>query len=129
MEAQTAGLVAAAATFGSVWFGHVAVRAIEFRATRLWMPSLGFAAAGLACLWLSLRSAGPGASIGLGIIGLVLLYDILELRRQAARVRRGRAVANPANPRHRAAFEAGTALLEDLFLVDPPPPGGTEGRP
>jgi len=36
----------------------------------------------------------------LGILGITLLWDALELVRQAQRVKIGRAPANPANPRH-----------------------------
>ena len=38
MEIQTIGLVAAAATFFGVWFGHVAVRKVEFSVEKLWIP-------------------------------------------------------------------------------------------
>lgn len=126
MRLQTLGLVAAAATFGSVWFGHVAVRFLEHRLTRLWPARLGFGLGGAALLAVSLAATGPALSAAAGIAGLVLLYDIVELSRQERRVREGRALANPANPRHRPVFEAGKALTEDLFEADPEPPAYRE---
>lgn len=128
---ETAGLAAAAATFASVWFGHVAVRFVEYRWARLCPARLGFATAGIACLGASLACSCPNGSIELGIVGLVFLYDILELSRQERRVREGRAMANRANPRHAAVFASGKALETDLFEKDPEPPvyRGKEGRP
>jgi len=116
---ETAGIAAAAATFGSVWFGHVAVRFLERRVARLWLPRAAFGLAGAACISASLACACPNGSIEFGIVGLVFLYDIVELGRQERRVREGRAKANPDNPRHRAVIESGKALGVDLFDRDP----------
>lgn len=125
---ETAGLAAAAATFGSVWFGHVAVRFLEYRSAGLWAPRLLFGAAGAACLGASLLCSCPNGSIEFGILGIVFLYDIVELGRQQRRVGEGRAKANPSNPRHRAAFESGKALTEDLFAREPGQPTYREAR-
>lgn len=94
------GLAAALAAFGGVWFGHVAVRKIEFRMADLRLPAIVFAACGAALAVLSLRSAGNPLSAACGILGVTLLWDALELRRQARRVGAGHAPANPTNPRH-----------------------------
>ena len=122
MSLETAGLAAGAATFGSVWFGHVAVRFVEYRARGLLLPRLAFGLAGLGCLGASLACSCPNGSIELGIFGLVFLYDIVELGRQERRVLEGRARANPDNPRHRPAFDSGKALTEDLFAREPEQP-------
>jgi len=105
---EFAGLAAAAATFGGIWFGHVTVRAVEYRARRLWLPASIYVAAG--CALEALALAGPalaGGGLALsgaaGILGMTFLYDAFELRRQQRRVLKGRARANPANPRHAAA--------------------------
>ena len=105
---EFAGLAAAAATFGGIWLGHVSVRAIEFRAPRLRLPAALFIAAGLALEALAVaggrRGAGSLALTGAaGILGMTLIYDAFELRRQWRRVLKGRAPSNPANPRHAAA--------------------------
>ncbi|HUX42062.1 MAG TPA: DUF4491 family protein [Rectinemataceae bacterium] len=123
---ETAGLAAAAATFGSVWFGHVAVRFLEYRSKSLMPPRLLFGAAGAACIGGSFLCSCPNGSIEFGILGIVFLYDIVELGRQQRRVREGRAKANPANPRHRGAFESGKALTEDLFAREPAQPAYRE---
>ncbi len=96
------GVVAALCTFLGVWLGHVSVRWIESRTVRLWIPSLGFAAMGLALELASLWTFGlsPLIAAGCGILGMTLLVDSHELYRQQERVCRGRAPANPTNPRH-----------------------------
>ncbi len=99
MTLNTIGLVAAAATFFSVWAGHVAVRAIEARVARLWIPIAVSAGLGLALEVAALFSPLP-VSAALGIVGITLLWDALEFRRQHGRVARGHAPANPMNPRH-----------------------------
>lgn len=128
MGVETAGLAAAAATFLSVWLGHVAVRFLEYRVARLWMARALFGAAGLACVGASLACTCANGSTELGIFGLVFLYDILELGRQEGRVREGRARANPDNPRHREVYAAGKALILDLFDREPAPPVYRETR-
>ncbi len=94
------GPLAAGVTFGSIWFGHVAVRKIEFVSRTIWLPASLFAAAGLLSGWLSLSSADFSLSIAFGILGICLLWDAFEFIRQQRRVIQGHAPANPLNPRH-----------------------------
>jgi len=94
------GVIAALATFFSVWFGHVAVRKIEFVSPTIWIPTAIFATLGLIVEFLSLSTASRPLSTGLGILGITLLFDALEFTRQQRRIRKGHAPANPNNPRH-----------------------------
>lgn len=97
---NTLGLIAAIAAFLAVWFGHAAVRKIEFISPTIWLPTLLFAAAGLALEWLSLSTFNHRLSIVPGILGITLLFDALEFTRQQRRIREGHAPANLHNPRH-----------------------------
>lgn len=119
---EFAGLAAAAATFGGVWFGHVAVRRIEFAAARLGPFMLAFLLAGLALEAAVLLSASFALSAFLGILGATFLFDAPELKRQEKRVNAGRARANPRNPRHHLALASGRAVLEDPLGGEPPVP-------
>lgn len=94
------GLTAAAATFGGVWLGHVAVRKIEYLSLTVWLPSSAALVAGLLLEAASLASDNPNFSAAAGILGMTLLWDALEFWRQQKRVRKGHAPANPRNPRH-----------------------------
>jgi len=94
------GVIAALATFFSVWFGHVAVRKIEFVSPTIWIPTTIFAALGLIVEFLSLSTASRPLSTAFGILGITLLFDALELTRQQRRIRKGHAPVNPNNPRH-----------------------------
>ena len=94
------GVIAAFATFFSVWFGHVAVRKIEFVSPTIWIPTTIFAALGLIVEFLSLSTASRPLSTAFGILGITLLFDALELTRQQRRIRKGHAPVNPNNPRH-----------------------------
>ncbi len=97
---NTAGLVAALSAFLAIWLGHVSVRKIEWAAPSLWLPAALFTGLGIALEWLSLNATSLAVSTAAGIVGVSLLWDALELVRQQARVRKGHAPANPANPRH-----------------------------
>ncbi len=110
------GTVAAVAAFASVWFGHIAVRKIEFATARLWIPAAAFCLLGLLSESVALVTPGRSASAGFGIIGITLLWDALELYRQQGRVRKGHAPANLRNSRHAAILnEAGShATTVDL---------------
>ncbi len=114
------GLSAAAAAFFGVWFGHIAVRKIEFVSPTLWLPMMFFAAIGLGLEVQSLRTASAPISAFLGIVGVTLIWDAVEFIRQQGRIRKGHAPANPANRRHvriLAACSASTTL--DLLKRDP----------
>ena len=114
------GVVAALATFLSIWFGHVAVRRIEFVSQRLWIPSALFVAFGVVVELVSLSISNNPWSIALGIFGMTLLIDALQIPLQQKRVIRGHAPANPQNPRHArilAAYPSATTL--DLLKRDP----------
>ena len=117
------GVTAALATFVGVWLGHVSVRYVEYHAAALTAPRLAYAALGLACETAALLSSSPYVSGALGIAGMTLLFDALELGRQFRRVARGHAPANPRNPRHAALLAAGRATTTD-WLARPP-----TGRP
>jgi hypothetical protein len=115
------GLVAAAATFFSVWLGHVAVRKIEFASPTIWLPTLFTVLLGLGMLAFSLFTSSLFLSTVLGILGITLLWDSIEFTRQQRRVRKGHAPANPHNPRHaRMLAEPGShATMLDLLKRDP----------
>jgi hypothetical protein len=126
MRTEWTGVVAALAAFGSVWAGHVGVRAVEFRARRLGPAMAVLAAAGLGLEVLATISGNSLFAVAEGIMGMTLLFDALELRRQFRRVREGRARANPRNPRHGPYIESGVAFVADPF--DPDRPCGGERR-
>lgn len=100
MPLNFTALAAALATFLGIWLGHVAVRRLEARAANLALPVGACIALGLALEVVSLLAVSNALSAALGIFGLTVLWDALEFHRQEARVKRGRAPANPANPRH-----------------------------
>lgn len=114
------GPAAALATFLGVWFGHMAVRQIEYRAYSLRLPILGFLLAGTLLEYLSLTTDSRILSTVLGILGITTLWDALELARQQKRVRSGHAPANPNNPRHaRILAEFPQATTIDWVNRDP----------
>lgn len=111
---------AALATFLGIWLGHVTVRRVEARAANLALPVGACIVLGLALEAASLLAASNALSAGLGIFGLTVLWDALEFRRQEARVKRGRAPANPANPRHaRILAEHPAATTVDWLKHEP----------
>lgn len=103
------GLVAAITAFFSIWFGHVAVRKIEFISPTIWIPATVFTALGLIVESISLSMVSRPWSVALGIFGMTLLFDGLEFARQQNRIKKGHAPANPNNPRH-------TIFLADLSI-------------
>ncbi|HSJ88101.1 MAG TPA: DUF4491 family protein [Anaerolineales bacterium] len=114
------GVVAALATFFSVWFGHVAVRKIESLSPTIWIPTAIFASFGLVMELLSLSSANRSLSVALGILGITLLFDALEFTRQQNRVKKGHAPANLNNPRHvKILAEHPSATTRDLLKREP----------
>ncbi len=94
------GPVAALAAFLSIWFGHVAVRRIEFSSPTIWLPAAAFAVAGLAIELFSLKTSNFLLSTAFGILGITFLFDAFEFMRQQKRIIKGHAPANPDNPRH-----------------------------
>jgi len=117
---NSTGLIAALTAFLSIWFGHVAVRKLEFISPTIWLPTTVFAALGLLVEILSLSMVHRPWSIVLGIFGITLLFDALEFTRQQRRVKKGHAPANPDNPRHaKILAEHSTATTLDLLKRDP----------
>jgi hypothetical protein len=115
------GVVAALTAFLSVWFGHIAVRKIEFVSLTIWIPSAIFVILGLTAEVFSLYTVNRPLSTVFGILGITLLFDAFELTRQQKRVKKGHAPANPNNPRH-AKFLADAnlhATTLDLLRRDP----------
>ena len=94
------GLVSAITAFLSIWFGHVAVRKIEFISPTIWLPTMAFIAFGLITEYYSLITDHLSLKTVLGILGITLLFDAYEFTRQQKRIRKGHAPANPNNPRH-----------------------------
>jgi hypothetical protein len=120
MELQWIGLVAAAATFFGVWFGHVAVRKIEFNLEKLWIPFVATLTLGLGLEIWSLVTDHRLLSAATGILGVTLFWDSFEFWRQQRRTIKGHAPANPNNPRHaRILAENPSATTLDLLNRDP----------
>jgi len=114
------GLLAALTAFFSIWFGHVAVRKIESVSPTIWLPTLIFLVLGLIVEILSLSMVNRLWSVAFGILGITLLFEALELRRQQKRVKKGHAPANPNNPRHaKILAEHSSATILDLLKRDP----------
>ncbi|NTV65897.1 MAG: DUF4491 family protein [Oscillochloris sp.] len=83
-------------TFGTIAFGHVAVRKVNYVYGTKPAPYVLFA--GLIFLFLSLQMDSNVASAALGILGMTTLWDSFELIRQEERIRRGHAPSNPKRP-------------------------------
>ncbi len=120
MSLNWMGAMAAAATFLSIWLGHVGVRKIEAAAPALWVPASLAAALGLALEAGALLTHSLFISGTLGIVGMTLLFDALEFYRQHRRVMHGHAPANPRNPRHARLLAAHpTATTVDWLKREP----------
>jgi putative Mn2+ efflux pump MntP len=114
------GVVAALATFLGVWFGHVAVRKIEFISPTIWIPTIIFTALGILTEYFVLITDHWLLNTALGILGITLLFDALEFTRQQNRIKKGHAPANPGNPRHaRILAEYPSATTIDLLKREP----------
>jgi membrane associated rhomboid family serine protease len=114
------GIVSAIAAFTGVWVGHVAVRQIEFNTRNLLIPIVIALSLGLCVEILSLLTDNIAVSAALGILGITLLWDSFEFVRQERRIRKGRAPANPNNPRHvRILQESPAATTLDWLKRDP----------
>jgi hypothetical protein len=120
MEINTLGLVAAVTAFLSIWFGHVAVRKIEFVSPTIWLPTVIFAVLGLLTEYWSLITDHWSLKTVLGILGITLLWDAFEIYRQQNRVKHGHAPANPNNPRHaKILAEYPSATTKDPLKREP----------
>lgn len=96
MTLQWSGVILAFITFGTIAFGHVAVRKLNYLyGTK---PARYVLLAGLVFLFLSLQTHNDLASAALGIVGITTLWDSYELIRQEERIRRGHAPRNPNRP-------------------------------
>jgi hypothetical protein len=115
------GLTAALTAFVSIWLGHVTVRKVEAQVHEIRIPIFIAIVLGLLIEYASLLTDNRPLSTALGIIGVTLLWDGLEIYRQQHRVQRGHAPANPNNPRHaRFLAEAGShATTQDLLKREP----------
>jgi putative Mn2+ efflux pump MntP len=99
-EINFLGLITALTSFLGIWLGHVFVRKIESISCTLRKPILVTFLLGLFCEFLSLKMETQWLSTIFGILGITLLWDALEFKRQEKRVIEGRSPANPSNPRH-----------------------------
>ena len=115
------GVVAALTAFFSIWFGHVAVRKIEFISPTIWIPTTIFAALGFIVEYLSLTTGNRPLSTVYGILSITLLFDALEFTRQQNRIKKGHAPANPNNPRHAGILADANfhATILDLLKREP----------
>ena len=117
------GVVAALTAFFSIWFGHVAVRKIEFISWTIWIPTVIFASLGILTEYLSLSTVNRPLSTAFGILGITLLFDALEFTRQQNRIKKGYAPANPDNPRHAKTLANSTFHATTLDLLKREPTG------
>jgi len=114
------GLVAALTAFLSIWAGHVTVRKVEATAPKLWIPIISAITLGLGLEYWSLITRYQLPSTVLGIFGITVLWDALELFRQERRIKHGHAPANADNPRHvRILSECSPATTVDLLKREP----------
>jgi hypothetical protein len=121
MNINPLGLISAITAFISIWIGHVTVRKVEAETVHLWKPTVIAIALGLALEFAALIIANRPLSAVCGILGTTFLWDAFEIKRQAKRVRKGHAPANPNNPRHASILrEAGShATTSDILKRDP----------
>ncbi|MGC8855564.1 MAG: DUF4491 family protein [Anaerolineae bacterium] len=115
------GLTAALTAFLSIWFGHVAVRKIEFLSPTTWLPTLLFALLGVLTEYGAFFTSNRALSIAGGILGITFLWDALEILRQEKRVHKGHAPANPHNPRHARFLAEPASLATTRDLLKRPP--------
>jgi len=127
MSIQWIGIVTAITTFVGVWVGHVSVRKIEYISSNLWFPSLMAILSGLILEFFSFRCKHDTLSAFLGILGVILLWDGIEFRRQQRRVWKGHAPANPSNPRHLRIL-ANSPFATPFDLLDREPTGHPVNR-
>lgn len=123
MELNFLGLIAAVTAFFSIWIGHVSVRKIEAVTVRLWKPIITAIALGLVLGYAALTVSNRPLSTVCGILGITLLWDAFEIKRQAQRIRKGHAPADPNNPRHSAMLAAADSHATTLDILKREPKG------
>lgn len=123
MEISPLGLISAVITFLSIWIGHVSVRKIEAITVALWKPMTILIALGLAFEYTALSISDRPLSTVCGILGVTLLWDAFEIKRQAHRIRKGHAPANPDNPRHAAMLAEPNSRSTTLNILNRDPIG------
>ena len=120
METNPIGLITAVSVFFGIWFGHVAVRKIEYISSTIWLPSLTFLSLGLAFEVGAAITQSFYLSAALGVVGITFLWDSFEFNRQQKRVVKGHAPANPNNPRHaRILSQSNSATTIDVLNRNP----------
>jgi short subunit fatty acids transporter len=113
------GLILGITVIAGIWSGHVLVRQIEFTTSDLRVPVILFFMVGILLACLSLVIQSDILSGVLGILGIILFWNGIEIRHQEKRVRKGHAPANQANPRHqRILMEYPEATTENLLKHD-----------
>jgi hypothetical protein len=111
-DLQWAGPVLAVVIFLTVWWGHVLVRILHYYfGTR---PAPAIFLAGLLVLLGTTQTENNLLSAAFGIVGLTLVWDAFELRRQELRVRQGHAPLNPHV--HRVAAGLAASQLADSSI-------------
>ncbi len=123
MEINPLGLISAVTAFLSIWIGHVSVRKIEAITVNLWQPMVIAIALGLTLEYATISIANRPLSTICGILGINLLWDALEIKRQTQRIRKGHAPANPNNPRHAAMLAEPNSRATTLNLLNRDPIG------
>ena len=93
MTLQWVGPMLAAVTVGTIWFGHVMVRRVNYRYGTKPAPFVFFL--GLLVMVFSVITESDLLSGAAGIVGITTMWDAYELVRQEERVRLGRAPRNP----------------------------------
>ncbi|MEX2144030.1 MAG: DUF4491 family protein [Anaerolineales bacterium] len=123
MEINPLGLISAVSAFLSIWIGHVSVRKIEAMSVALWKPMAILVAFGLALEYAALSIPNRPLATVFGILGVTLLWDAFEIKRQAHRIRKGHAPANPDNPRHAAMLAEPSSRATTLNILNRDPIG------
>lgn len=114
------GVLAALTTILSIWFGHVMVRKLDARLSKVIPAILMCIMLGLVFIFSSFFLENNSISAIFGIIGITFLWDAFEFKRQQKRVIKGHAPANPKNTRHlRILAEYKTATTLDLLDREP----------
>lgn len=123
MEINPLGLISAVIVFLSIWIGHISVRKIEAVTMALWKPMAILIALGLALEYAALSISNRPFSTVCGILGVTLLWDTFEIKRQAQRISKGHAPANPDNPRHEAMLAESNSHATTLDILNRDPIG------